>query len=981
MKRRGNEMNKSGTINKQVLLAGASMLVLASAGAAFAQTATTEPVETVTVTGSRVVTDALQAPTPLTVISSAQLEATTPTNIPDGLNKLPVFQGSQTIGQPGGGGTNSASNVLSLRSFGSNRTLVMMDGHRITPSNADGTVDIDSLPQMLVSRVDIVTGGASAVYGSDAVTGVVNFILDKKFDGVKFDVNGGISSYGDAATYKTAVAAGTDLFHGRGHIEGSIEYRNSDPLNVFARPYGPLTTLQSGSGTAASPFVTVLNGRRPNSTAGGLVQSCVPACTTGAAGVVGVGANGLNFIANGILGPFNPGTTTATANQNSGGDGAYTPYATALAASRQSSVFGRFSYDIDNTTTFYLQAQGAEAYDNGWHFPQKLTPGTGLAQADVFYKNNPFLTAAVMGQLGNNGTNPVYVPNGTGAPAQPQNTFQVGEFLQSQGQSSLNGGLGVNRNLSVQAGLDGSLMGGRFSWNAYYTHGENRLAEDLANNQNYQKLFAAEDAVLNSNGTIQCYASTQAATAAAYADCVPINPFGPTAVTASAFNYTKQTTWFHQTNILDDLGAGISGKVVDGWAGPINASLSAEMRFNDYAVTTNVPIANVDCTGLRLCNPNLPLYAQPVLAPVTANSNVWEIAGEVEVPLLKDMPLVRSLDANIAGRYTDYSISGAVQTWKLGLVYEVNDEFRFRGTTSIDIRAPTLSDLYQPATIAVSGYTDLHTNFSSTTFISTQGNVNLVPEVARTYTVGFVWTPEFISNLSMSLDYFRIRMHNSIGSISASSTTIQTLCNNSGGTSIYCALYQRPNAFSDTTPANYPTRIFNQSLNTALQQTEGFDFETNYNFEMSDVVADWSGSWSARLLGSYQPVLETITFPGSPESRTTSPKTRVTTFLNYTLRDWMIGVQDRWLGGYSQVSTAGQVYATPYVHSFNELDATVQRKFEIDRSEVTGYLTVQNILNAQPALLGSSTIGEFYPTPAGQDIRGRYFTIGVRADL
>ncbi len=976
MQNRGNVMNRFGTgfTQKGRFLLGASVLVLASSGEVFAQAAAPAPVEQVTVTGSRVVTDALQAPTPITIMSTAQLEATTPTSIPDGLNKLPVFQGSQTIGQPGGGGTNSASNVLSLRNFGSNRTLVMMDAHRITPSNADGTVDIDSLPQMLISRVDIVTGGASAVYGSDAVTGVVNFILDKKFDGFKVNTNAGISTYGDAMTYKVEAAAGSELFGGRGHIEGSIEYRNSDPLNVFARPYGPLTTLQSGNGTAANPFTTILNGRRPNSTAGGLVQACVPACPL---------ANMMNFVGNGVLGPFNPGTTTGTANQNSGGDGAYTPYATALSASRQATAFGRFSYDIDDTTTFYVQGTASEAYDNGWHFPQKLTPGTNLAQADVFYKNNPFLPAAIQTQLGNNGTNTAFTANGTAAPAQPNNTFQVGEFLQSQGQSSLNGGLGVNRNLSIQAGLDGTLMGGRFSWDAYYTHGENRLAEDLANNQNYQKLFAAEDAVLTPSGTIACYAATQAATAAAYADCVPINAFGPTAVTAAAFNYTKQLSYFHQTNILDDLGASVSGKVLDDWAGPITAALSAEGRFNDYAVTTNVgsPTATVNCTGLRLCNPNLPLYAQNVLAPVTASSNVWEVAGEAEIPLLKDLPLVQSLDANIAGRYTDYSISGTVQTWKLGLVYTVNDEFRFRGTTSIDIRAPTLSDLFQPATIAVSGYTDLHTNFSSTTFISTQGNVALVPEVARTYTIGAVWTPDFIPGLSVSLDYFQIHMNNSIGAITASNTTIQNLCENSGGTSIYCALYQRPLPFSDHTQANYPTRLFNQSLNTALQQTQGFDFEINYNFEMSDLVSDWTGSWTTRLLSSYQPVNEQITFPGSPETRTAAPKTRVTAFLNYTLRDWTLGLEDRWLGGYSQVATAGQVYATPYVHSFNQLDATVQRKFEIDRSEVTAYLTVQNLINAQPALLGSSTIGEFYPTPAGQDIRGRYFTIGIRANL
>ena len=850
MIRRGNEMNKfvARIATKQMLLAGASILVLASSGEVFAQTTAAAPVEQVTVTGSRVVTDALQAPTPLTIVTADQLSATTPTNIPDGLNKLPVFQGSQTIGQPGGAGNNAASNVLALRSFGANRTLVMMDGHRVTPSNADGTVDINSLPQLLVSRVDIVTGGASAVYGSDAVTGVVNFILDKKFDGFKIDTNAGISSRGDAATYKFEAAAGSELFGGRGHIEGSIEFRNSDPLNVFARQYGPLTDLQSGNGTAANPFVTIINGRRPNSTAGGLIQSCVPACPA---------ANMMNFVANGVLGAYNPGQTTGTANQNAGGDGAYTPFATALSAARQATTFGRFSYDINDSTVFYIQTAASEAYDNGWHFPQKMTPGAG--QASTFYKNNPFLSASVQTALGNNGTNVAGNPATT---AQPNNTFQLGEFLQGLGQSELNGATGINRTLSVQAGIDGTVMNGRFSWDVFFTHGENRLAEDLPNNQNYQNLFAAEDAVLTPGGTVACYAATQAATAAQYANCVPINPFGPTAVSQSAFNYTKVLSDFRQTNILNDFGASISGKVLDGWAGPITAALSAEGRFNDYVVTANVPVATVDCTGLRICNSALPLTAQGVLAPVVASSNVWEVAGEVEIPLLKDMPIAKSLDANIAGRYTSYSTSGTVQTWKLGLVYAIDDQLRFRGTTSIDIRAPTLSDLNQPAQVSVSNFTDLLTSTNSTTFISTQGNPNLVPEVARTYTAGAVWTPDFISNLSVSLDYFSIRMHNAIGSLSGTSTTIQTLCNNSGGTSPFCALYVRPFPYSNTTSANYPSKVFSEGLNTALNQTEGFDFETNYNFEMSDLVADWAGSWSARLLGTYQPVNEAITFPG-----------------------------------------------------------------------------------------------------------------------
>ena len=616
------------------LVALPSVAVAQSAGAGAG-------VESVTVTGSRVISDAANSPTPLTIISAAQLEATTPTNIPDGLNKLPVFQGSQTINRAGDGTINAASNVLNLRQFGAQRTLVLLDGHRAPPSNSDGTVDIDTLPEMLVSRVDVVTGGASAVYGSDAVSGVVNFILDKKFTGLKIDTHAGISNYGDSMGYKFGLAAGTELFGGRGHIEASMEYRHRDGINTFDRPYGPSLYAQVGSGSVANPFAYIKNGRRPNSTFGGLVQGCVPACPL---------ANQQQFITNGVLGPFNPGVagahdaagnvTTGTGNENSGGDGAYSPYGTLQDANRQGTIFTRFSYDVSDSTHFYVQGIASESYANGWHFPMKLTPGAG--QADLFYKNNPYLTAAVQTQLGNNGTNVAQVAAANPA-VQPANTFQLGEFLEGLGQNENNGNLTVNRLLNVQAGLDGTFMDGRFSWNLFYQHGENRLALDLVNNQNYQKLYAASDAVLNASGQAVCYAATQAATAAAYASCVPINPFGPTAVTRTAFNYFAETTNNHQSNILDNVGAAVSGTVFEGWAGPIKAALSSEARFNDYTVTTNAPITTVDCTGLRLCSSLLPLYAQPVLAPVHAANNVWEVAGEAEIPLLKDMPLVRSL--------------------------------------------------------------------------------------------------------------------------------------------------------------------------------------------------------------------------------------------------------------------------------------------------------------------------------------------------
>jgi iron complex outermembrane receptor protein len=954
------------------------------------------PSESIIVTGSRVISDAANSPTPVTMVSVTQLRATTPTNLPDGLNKLPIFQGSQIIGRPGDGQQNFSSNTLNLRNFGVQRTLVLLDGRRATPSNSDGSVDVDTLPQMLVTRVDIVTGGASAVYGSDAVTGVVNFVLDKKFNGLKIDANAGISNYGDAAGLNIGMAAGTDLFGGRGHFEASLEYRRRDPVNQSARPYGPPSNFGAlvGTGSAANPFNTIANGRRPNSSFGGVVQGCVPACPAAAS---------TQFAANGVLSPFNPGIpgatnaagapTAGTSNLNSGGDGAYSPYGQVFNGYRQGTLFSRFSYDLAENISFYVQGQASEAYSFGWYFPQKIQPGAG--QADLFYKNNPFLSPAVQTQLGNNGTNPLQTVV-SGAAVQPGNTFQLGEFLTGMGQGETNATGSVNRVLSIQAGLEGTAMNGRLNWNLFYTHGENRLTVDLVNNQNLQHMYASEDAVLTPGGTVACYASTQAATAAAYANCVPINPFGHTAVTASAFKYDFQTTAFHQTNTLDDFGGSIAGKVLDDWAGPITAAFSGEMRFNAYDVNSNQPSSTfVDCTGLRICSPLLPSFSQAVLQPIHASQNVWELALESEVPVLKDLPLIQAFELNLAGRYTNYSVSGSAQTWKIGFNWNVVDSLRFRGTTSIDIRAPTLNDLFQPATLLQNVFTDLHVDlpggahYAGTTAFSSQGNPNLMPEVARTYTVGAVWTPDFVPGLTMSLDYYRIHMANAIGSI-APSTTIQSICEASGGASIYCANYQRPLPFSDRTIANFATKLITFNLNTASVQTEGWDFESNYAWAMSELVEDWKGSWSARVLATYQPVIQkSVLFPGAPFTRIPDSSTRITTFLNYTLNDWSVGLEDSWISGFSQV--AGPVTPTinnwvnPHVNSWNQVDANITRNFQMEGAGMSAYFVVQNLFNAQPAYIPNGTIGQWYPVySSGYSVQspiGRYFTIGVRADL
>jgi outer membrane receptor protein involved in Fe transport len=426
------------------------------------------------------------------------------------------------------------------------------------------------------------------------------------------------------------------------------------------------------------------------------------------------------------------------------------------------------------------------------------------------------------------------------------------------------------------------------------------------------------------------------------------------------------------------------------------------MRWLDYTIKSNAsPTAVVDCTGLRLCGNNSgrgftnqatvtqTLWDNNTLPSIHASQNVWEFSGEVGIPILKDVPLIQSLNADVAGRYTNYSISGSVETWKIGLDWHVNDSVRFRGTTSIDIRAPTLNDLYQPQTSASGPFLDPLTQFNPGGIQTLSGgNPDLKPEVSRTYTGGIVLTPTWIPGLTVSADYYQIRLKNAITNISGSNTAIANLCIASGGTSPFCSLYVRPFPYTNTTPANYPTLLKSQLLNAALNQTEGEDYEIDYGFDMADVLSDLSGTVNLRALLNVAPVNTTSSFPGAPFTHTTQPKGHATLFANYTLGNWSVNAQWHWFSGGSniQVFGAGQTYyAQPRYDSFSTMDFTLTKRFSLgDDSAVSAYFNVQNAFDSVPPYtVGSSgNPGSIFGgIPQGEDVMGRYFTIGIRGDL
>jgi outer membrane receptor protein involved in Fe transport len=902
----------------------------------------------IVVTGSRIVSGAA-APTPLTTVSTEVLAATTPSNIPDALNKLPLFQGSQVPRAPGSGRTLQASNVLSLRNFGAERTLVLFNGNRIPPSNADGTVNVDIIPQMLVERVDTITGGASAVYGSDAVSGVINFILDEDFSGVRTDVAAGVSTYGDGERYRFGIAAGRSLFDGRGHIMGSFRMEGQSLVDNFDRPYGDETWVLTGNGTESNPRTATINTRRADSAFGGLVQNCR-----------GTGCppnQTLHFISDGVLAPFDPGYTTGTRNQNSGGDGARGIYGTAVPEQESLQTFARFSYELTDDINFYVQGAYSTYSSLGWHFPTKLTPGNG--QASTFFKNNAFLSPTVRAQLGDNGL------------SDATNTFQLGTYIISTGKEGQNGTKGANEYYNVMAGLSGGL--GAFDWNVFLSRGQNDQRVTVFNNPNYQRQFAALDAVLDSKGVVRCYASLQPNTAAEYADCVPLNAFGPTAITQHAHEYFVDDTFYDQINAMDNIGASITGPLFDNWAGPVLFALSAEARWQSYELdSSDEPAAKVDCTGLRICNPKLALYAQPVQADLSANSHVWEVAGELNIPLLQDVFAVQDLSLALAARYTDYSTSGSVVTWKAGVDWQMFDAVRLRATASRDIRAPTLDDLYKPPSSSVTGFVDSLTGTSNTLFQTETGNPDLVPEVARTYTAGIVVTP--LAGLTASLDYYQFTMNNAIGDVSAGNLTVQRICIDSGGTHPYCDLFTRPFPYTNTTPANFPTEVRNLLLNTSSRRAKGFDAEIEYRFEAL------SADWGVRLFGNYQPVNEQVAIEGTPPTQIVGSEKRLTGVLSYANGPVGINVLHRWLSEYDRRSVRTEFWADPFQDAYQTTDVNFQYDFDLAGSESQAFFTVENLFDTQPEVSpGSGSVGIGYPVPAGYNLMGRYFTVGLRS--
>jgi iron complex outermembrane receptor protein len=977
---------------------------------AFSQTsdqpAAEEEMDTITVTGSRTITETVLSPTPITSVDIAALSTTTPSDMADALNKLPNILGGRTPRNQGNGSTNNGGNTLSLRNFGPSRTLVLLDGHRVAPNNQDGSVNIDTLPQMLMERVDIVTGGASAVYGSDAVAGVVNFVLDKDFTGLTFKGDIGQSDYSDAEEYQLGAAWGTSLFSDRGHFEIAARMRHQDMIPQHQRPYAEdgQSWLLTGNGSPANPFTNTPFSRVFNSAVNGNVQ-CGTAC----------GFNNHTFNTDGSLRPLIPGTPTGSGGVQSGGEGAYIKYGTFRSEVEMKDVFARFSLDIGENANWYVQGSWAQAENASDWIQWVVSPNAN--RPNSLFATNAFLTPAVQQQLGASivcgtpaatgwrclpATPPTSPQTGTTPPPPPTTPFFTNpRYLNTIAGQEVN--LDPNRlyrtladqqTWNAQTGVTGELGG--FSWDAYYNHSVSELTVTNPNNTDNAKYLAALDAV-DVGGSIQCWVTTQPQFASLYPGCVPMNIVSADGPSAASYDYLRTSTSWLLTQELDDVGFSIGGGL---WgiglpAGEIVANFSAEARWATYVMESeHLPTDFVDCTGLRMClaggTGNAPVrWVQNTNAPVDAKNHVYEGALEFNIPLLKEKTAFQDLSTNLAYRWTKYSSFDSVESWKLGLNWQVVDSVRFRSTLSSDIRAPNLNDLFQPPGLTSTSYNDRLTGGSSQGMrLISSGNEGLMPEEAKTFTVGVVLTPSSIPRFSVAVDFYETELTNAITGLNYANDNVQAVCLATAPlyNSPVCDLAIRP--ITDPTDPNYlnpavnmPTEIRNSPVNAALQKTKGYDLQLDYSWDMA------GGEFALRHLASYQPTNSTLTTPLSTfYTWAVQPELMQTTFLSYRNSGWNVALQNRWLGSVNVMTSDNdlngnsQNYVDPTLDAYNVVDTTVSKEFEVSDGSLEAFITVNNLLNERAPLFPSASglPGLFYPTLGIHDDMGRFYTAGFK---
>jgi iron complex outermembrane receptor protein len=882
-----------------------SLLKLASAPAvlgfaltalpAYAQTAADENEDdtTIVVTGSRLASPNLDSASPVTVVSAEEIKNTGTTRVEDLVNSLPqVFAGQGSNYANGASGTAT----LNLRGLGSERNLVLVNGRRLVPGDPNSSAaDINVIPGAMVKRVDILTGGASSVYGADAVAGVVNFVMDTKFEGFRVDgqysfynhnndigsqVTGPLAGRGYAiprgmntggGTVDATVAFGTSFDDGRGHISAYAGYRKVNAVLQRDRDYsacslGARTTAQvaangalftcGGSATSGNGTVIAYDSVGGESFTSTLFQ-------IGAGRTLTAGFTPYNF---GPLNYFQRPDERYTA-------GVFAEYE----ISDSLKPYMEFMFMDDRTV-----AQIAPSGDFGNTLSINCdNPLLGASQSAVMCDNENLLVSPLPGDafvvVGNVAAeNAARTARGIGEPLLPTTAFN---FIDPISGATYNRGFAQILRRNVEGGprqsdlqhtsyrgvlgLKGNL-GDAWSYDAYYQYGRTNYSQVYKNDFSVTRITRALDVVANPAGGAPVCRSVLDGTDP---NCVPWDIWGTGTVTQASLAYVQipgiakgiNTEQIVSGALTGDLGAyGIkSPGAKDGFG----IAVGVEYRKETLDLVTDSAFSTGDLAGQGGATPS-----------VFGSFDVKEVFAELRAPIVQESVFY---DLTFTGgyRHSSYSVNGGgsfkTNTYKIEGEFAPIRDIRFRGGYNRAVRAPTLQDLFAPNLVTLDGVNDPCAGFTLTaadvgclaqglsvgqTVVANPadqynglggGNPNLVPEVADTYTAGVVLQPGFLPGFSMSVDWFNIKVDGAIQGIGAD--TIVTQCTNTADP-FFCSLINR-----DASGSLWRTNggyVINTPKNIGYAQTKGIDVSAAYSRQIGGVGRmniSFVGTWLDEL--------------------------------------------------------------------------------------------------------------------------------------
>jgi len=958
------------------------MSVSISGAQAQTTAAVAAPVDEIVVTGSRIVRDGYEAPTPVSVLGTEELNAMNVVNIADAVNILPGFSGSVSPRTSNGNLSSGATGVsqLNLRGMGTNRTLILLDGQRYINSaitSGGSAPDINSFPNALIERVDVVTGGASAAYGSDALSGVVNFILDRDFTGVKGEIQAGMTKYRDDKNYSGQLTYGTPFANGRGHLLLSGELSHNDGVRGHGdRPWADLPAsvhLNPAYCRVVSATCPTVNTSVPEN----MVSRDVGLSAGTPGGIITTTAlRGIYFGPGGtVLSGYNFGANVGN-NLSKGGDWEYSRIENgqdiAGKVDRYVTYF-RTSYDLTDNVTAFVDAQWSFS-----HTYNVANPNRRLGN-NVIRIDNAYIPASVRAQ----------------AVALGITQFNMGstnaDLLRFIGDYSRT----VRR---VSGGLDGTFNAADtdWTWNGYIQHSQTGLSPRTLNNGHTTSYLKALDSVMF-NGAPACRVNTDASTANDDAACVPFNPFGIGVNDQKVVSYINGVSYRYET-LKQNVGAvSVSGEPFELWAGPVSLAFGAERRSESVNGIASARDENTE------------FFAGNYKAS-KGKFTVTEGFVETVVPLARNQEWAQELDLNAAVRATDYTTSGYVTTWKAGLTWRPVDDLRFRLTRSRDIRAPSLGELFTAGQTG-SGVPVLdpflpvngQPSANPSTFSLTRGNPNLLPEKANTTGIGVVLAPSFLQGFQASVDFYNIDVAGTVQS--PNSQTVIDLCFQ--GNTVLCQAIQR-SAPAAGQPLGLIFTVVTQPENLIGQKANGIDFEASYRFQLADLVEAWDGEISIRAMGSRVLTLDTTSTTGivydgvgvvggwggiPPFSgNLDAPKFRGNISVSYsgdpitlraTVRHTAAGVYGN---GFIECKTGCPVSTTnaPTIENnqiagMTTLDfAATYKPFE--ENDVELFMTVENLLDTQPPIIGGNRGGTHWNTMGNTqyDRMGRQYRAGMR---